>query len=126
MNVIVTDWSAGAMQLYMQAVGNCRLVGKQVSYLLEHLEAKFGLRCSKIHLIGHSLGAHIAGYAGENLRKKHIVVRRISGMCFILLNLSHLSLSHVSATLGTRAKKIKNKKVKKTKKTKRRKGRKRD
>ena len=32
---------------------------------------------AKVHIIGHSLGAHIAGYAGERIpgqRRKHLLI----------------------------------------------------
>ncbi|KAG8039694.1 hypothetical protein G9C98_000423 [Cotesia typhae] len=37
----------------------------------------YGLKLNDVHLIGHSLGAHIAGYAGEKLHGK---IGRISGL----------------------------------------------
>ena len=82
LNVIFTDWSKGAKQLYTQAAGNCRLVGKQVSNLLEVLHNVIGLRFSSVHLIGFSLGAQVAGYAGRNLRQIGHTVRRITGGCY--------------------------------------------
>ena len=40
-----------------------RLVGLEVARLVEVLR----LDPAKVHIIGHSLGAHIAGYAGERI-----------------------------------------------------------
>lgn len=80
MNVIVTGWSGGSRQSYSQAAGNCRLVGKQISYLIKKLHYGFGLKPSSVHLIGFSLGGQIVGYAGRNLRKSSLTVRRITGL----------------------------------------------
>ena len=49
-----------------------RLVGLEVARLVEVLR----LDPAKVHIIGHSLGAHIAGYAGERIpgqRREHLV-----------------------------------------------------
>ncbi|XP_057307164.1 pancreatic lipase-related protein 2-like [Hydractinia symbiolongicarpus] len=81
MNIIVVDWKKGAAFPYTRAVGNSRLVGRQISYLLEKLLRKRNpLQASDIHLIGFSLGAHLMGYAGENLKEKGFEVGRITGL----------------------------------------------
>ena len=41
-----------------------RLVGLEVARLVEILRTD----PAKVHIIGHSLGAHIAGYAGERIK----------------------------------------------------------
>lgn len=77
MNVIIVDWSGGAGFPYEQAVANTRVVGKQIANLLIHLNpAHPKRRFMKLHLIGHSLGAHIASYTANHL--KHVY--RISGL----------------------------------------------
>ena len=63
MNVIVVGWSGGAGFPYNQAVANTRVVGAQVAGLL-HVLAEFGVNVENVHVIGHSLGAQVAGYAG--------------------------------------------------------------
>ena len=50
-----------------------RLVGLEVARLVEVLR----LDPAKVHIIGHSLGAHIAGYAGERIpgqRREHLII----------------------------------------------------
>lgn len=80
MNVIIVDWSGGAGFPYEQAVANTRVVGKQIANLLIHLNpAHAKRRFMKLHLIGHSLGAHIASYTANHL--KHVY--RISGKHFV-------------------------------------------
>jgi len=80
MNVIFCDWKKGSAFPYHQAVGNTRIVGAQVSRMIEVLRNNTGLDLAKFRLIGFSLGAHIAGYAGRNLRRKGIILPRITGL----------------------------------------------
>ncbi|XP_065350620.1 uncharacterized protein LOC135946339 [Cloeon dipterum] len=64
-NVICVDWEPGAsLPNYVKAAANTRLVGKQVALLLRKLRTQYGLDPRNVHLIGFSLGAHVAGFAG--------------------------------------------------------------
>lgn len=76
MNVIVVDWAGGSLPLYTQATANTRLVGLEVAFLVRKLQKNYGLRPEDVHMIGHSLGAHTAGYAGELIPK----LGRITGL----------------------------------------------
>jgi len=77
MNVIAVEWKKGAYPLnYLQAVANTRLVSRMVAHFLQQMKSTRGLDMSQVHIIGHSLGAHIAGYIGEEV--SHI--SRISGI----------------------------------------------
>ena len=67
MNVITCDWSSGSLFPYQQAVANTQVVGYEISTLVNFLIDKFDAKASDFHLIGHSLGAHISGYAGAQL-----------------------------------------------------------
>ena len=92
MNVIVVDWGLGSsvMNLYDIAAGNTRLVGAQVADLIDVLHRKFNVALNKFHIIGHSLGAQVAGFAGERLVKSGKVIGRITGNtqnCFSWLGL---------------------------------------
>nr|CAI5836298.1 unnamed protein product [Callosobruchus analis] len=76
-NIICVDWSNGAaLPNYVKASANTRLVGKQLSLLLRGLVEKNGLSLRHTHLIGFSLGAHIAGFAGADLGN----LSRITGL----------------------------------------------
>ncbi|XP_063839461.1 uncharacterized protein LOC135088555 [Ostrinia nubilalis] len=76
-NVICVDWEGGAtMPNYLRAAANTRLVGKQLAMLLQGLAEHIDLRFEDIHLIGFSLGAHVAGFAGSELRN----ISRITGL----------------------------------------------
>ncbi|XP_781104.2 pancreatic triacylglycerol lipase [Strongylocentrotus purpuratus] len=65
-NVIMVDWEEGAARVnYAQSRANTRVVGQDIGKLIEVLNSK-GASYSSMHIIGHSLGAHTAGYAGES------------------------------------------------------------
>uniref|UniRef100_A0A8C4YP84 Triacylglycerol lipase n=1 Tax=Gopherus evgoodei TaxID=1825980 RepID=A0A8C4YP84_9SAUR len=64
-NCISVDWSGGSRCLYSQAANNIRVVGAEVAYFVNVLKEQYGYSPSKVHFIGHSLGAHAAGEAGR-------------------------------------------------------------
>ncbi|KAL0269324.1 UNVERIFIED_CONTAM: hypothetical protein PYX00_007103 [Menopon gallinae] len=67
-NVMLTDWGPGAQhQNYLQVTGNTRVVGKVVARTLRHLMDNYGLQPSKVHLMGHSLGAQISSYIAKDV-----------------------------------------------------------
>jgi len=70
-NVIRVDWGAGSKIPYTQATANTRVVGAQIAELIKRLEDWAGADRKKFHILGHSLGSHIAGYAGERLAHKN-------------------------------------------------------
>lgn len=91
-NVISVDWMHGAKGAYIQSVANTRLVGAIVARFVQIIQVIItnppillvllslinliiitqetfpgGYPSARIHIIGHSLGAHIAGYAGQSI-----------------------------------------------------------
>ncbi|XP_022258754.1 inactive pancreatic lipase-related protein 1-like, partial [Limulus polyphemus] len=66
-NVVTVDWSRGATLPYTQSVANARMVGAIIAKFLTDLQEKQSVPPSNIHIIGHGVGAHIAGYVGENV-----------------------------------------------------------
>ncbi|OQV15770.1 Pancreatic triacylglycerol lipase [Hypsibius exemplaris] len=80
-NVIRLDWSAGNLPPYLQATANVRLVGSYVAKFIHHLVSVHGVNPADVHIIGHSLGAHGAGYAGTVTQQQHnFPVGRITGL----------------------------------------------
>ena len=94
-NVICVDWAAGAVDPnYVRAAVNTRLVGKQVTLdtdkfkplanlifnhqvalLIKAINLEFGDINNNTHLVGFSLGAHVSGFVGKELRN----LSRITG-----------------------------------------------
>ncbi|KAK9877022.1 hypothetical protein WA026_016048 [Henosepilachna vigintioctopunctata] len=76
-NVVCVDWENGAiLPNYVKATANTRLVGKQLAMLLQGLVKHNGLSLRNTHLIGFSLGAHVAGFAGAEIGN----LSRITGL----------------------------------------------
>ena len=74
------DWLKGAKLVnYKQSASNGRLVGTQVSKLLQLISQNTDAVANSFHVIGFSLGAHIAGYAGRLMRISRTPIGRISG-----------------------------------------------
>ncbi|XP_020285308.1 pancreatic triacylglycerol lipase-like isoform X2 [Pseudomyrmex gracilis] len=78
-NVIVLDWTKGAGTSYGNAVANSELVGRQLALILLDV-INLGINPLNIHVIGFSLGAHVAGCASEVLKKKNLILGRITGL----------------------------------------------
>jgi pimeloyl-ACP methyl ester carboxylesterase len=66
-NVIIVNWSAGNKPPYTRASANTRVVGAQLALVIQELIKSKGVSAGDFHIIGHSLGAHVAGYAGERV-----------------------------------------------------------
>ncbi|KAL9882889.1 pancreatic triacylglycerol lipase isoform 2-T3 [Glossina fuscipes fuscipes] len=80
--VILIDWGNGSSPPYVQAVANIRLVGAITAHVMHMIYEELSFTdLSKIHIIGHSLGSHLAGYAGYHLQKDFgLKVGRITGL----------------------------------------------
>ncbi|XP_035212907.1 pancreatic triacylglycerol lipase-like isoform X2 [Stegodyphus dumicola] len=64
-NVIIADF--GPTIPYSQASVNTRGEGAQVSLLLRFIQKSYKYPAEKFHIVGHSLGAQIAGYIGQRI-----------------------------------------------------------
>ncbi|KAI9587817.1 hypothetical protein GQX74_003663 [Glossina fuscipes] len=64
-NVLLADWSEAAKVDYPTARKIVRKVSLTLAKILENFIKKFNIEKSEIHIIGHSLGAHIAGCVGH-------------------------------------------------------------
>ncbi|CAL8279353.1 unnamed protein product [Lota lota] len=76
-NVIVVDWLNRAQHHYSNAAHHTQLAGQDVAALINWLELDVKYDLSKLHLLGFSLGAHVAGVAGNLANNK---INRITGM----------------------------------------------
>lgn len=65
-NVIVFDWGKGASGLYTAAVLNVAEAGEYLASVVDWMVDE-GLALSNVHLMGHSLGAHVVGTAGRSI-----------------------------------------------------------
>lgn len=75
----MVDWSDLCFApLYFAAFGNLRGVGARVAEVLDSMATQGLLNTAQLHLIGHSLGAHVAGVVGERLAAGR--VPRITGL----------------------------------------------
>lgn len=79
-NVLLVDAEEMLNKWYILSVHNARLVGKRLANLLANLE-NYGASAEDFHILGISLGAHIAGWTGKYFRqyKKHSL-GRITGL----------------------------------------------
>lgn len=76
---MLVDWHKGAAgPSYISAAANTQLVGRQLALLIMEL-LSHGADPSRMHIIGFSLGAHIAGYAGRAVQKVRVKIGRITG-----------------------------------------------
>ncbi|XP_053530734.1 lipase member H isoform X2 [Ictalurus punctatus] len=77
MNVLVVDWNRGAANLnYFTAVANTRRTATNITAFIRRMTDE-GACLDSIHLIGVSLGAHVAGFIGAMLGGQ---VGRITGL----------------------------------------------
>ena len=82
-NVVLVDWSEGAKgPNYLQAAGNTRLVGAQTAELIRFMISSSPGSVDSIdrfYIVGFSLGAQAAGYAGSYLKDQGMKLGRITG-----------------------------------------------
>lgn len=66
-NVIVVDWSAGAETVnYIAARNRVGAVGAVTFQILQQLNRVHGVSPQDVTVVGHSLGAHAAGFVGKS------------------------------------------------------------
>lgn len=64
-NVIVLDWSYFAEKNYFNATKHAPRIAKYMAEILVKLVQTKELIVKNLHIIGHSLGAHLAGFIGK-------------------------------------------------------------
>ncbi|XP_059708008.1 inactive pancreatic lipase-related protein 1-like [Haemorhous mexicanus] len=75
-NCICVNWKKGSRCQYTQAANNIRVVGAEIAYFVNVLKDEYGYSPANVHIIGHSLGAHVAGEAG----RRRPGIGRITGL----------------------------------------------
>ncbi|CAN8011208.1 unnamed protein product, partial [Ixodes pacificus] len=80
--VIVVNWSKKAKKTYSVAREYSRSMAYDLAWLVKTLVEAGALNVSKVHYIGHSLGAQAAGYFAQNLklRMNGQKIGRITGL----------------------------------------------
>lgn len=66
-NVVLVDWSQGNGFPYSQAVTNTLTVAQAMITLIQAMQSISTVPLEQYHIIGHSLGAHCAGFVGKQL-----------------------------------------------------------
>lgn len=80
-NVVLVDWQKYALLEYTFAARKSRKIGAYLGQVLISLILAEKIRIEDIHLVGHSLGAHIAGIAAKTIQKQlGKKVGRITGL----------------------------------------------
>lgn len=66
-NVIVVDWSKGTSGPESDVVERAAPIGKFAACLLDWMST-LGLKLDDVHLVGVSLGSHVAGWIGKSVQ----------------------------------------------------------
>ena len=77
-NFVLVNWTSIDTIFYPSARNHVPRIAQRVAYLLDFLRVVYGVPLSSVHVVGHSLGAHIAGQAGSKVQWGR--VGRITGM----------------------------------------------
>lgn len=78
-NLITVDWEDLASNYYyFESARRTNDVGQTIAELIDYMVSNMSMSLDRVHLIGHSLGAHTAGYAGSYVKSGK--VRRITGL----------------------------------------------
>ncbi|XP_054730965.1 uncharacterized protein LOC129239480 [Anastrepha obliqua] len=73
-NVFTVDWGRGAVADYITASYRVKPVGKVLAKFIDFLQREAGIRYEDLHVIGFSMGAHIAGIAGKHIQTGRLPV----------------------------------------------------
>lgn len=64
-NIIAVDWPKARNLFYPKARWAVREAGEKVGSMIMCMHERYGMSLKTLHVIGFSLGAHVAGYAGK-------------------------------------------------------------
>ncbi|XP_060520066.1 phospholipase A1 member A-like isoform X2 [Cylas formicarius] len=76
-NVIGMDWSVLCRMEYVSAMRGAKTAGRRLGEFINFL-ARNGVSLNSVHLIGHSLGAHVVAIAGDAVKGGRVA--RITGL----------------------------------------------
>lgn len=79
-NVILLNWQMPALQSYPTAAGYTKDIGNYIFTLMKELNETVKIPYDNMHCIGHSLGAHICGFAGKAAKSANKTLNRITGL----------------------------------------------
>ncbi|XP_026810205.1 inactive pancreatic lipase-related protein 1-like [Rhopalosiphum maidis] len=67
-NVICVDWKQYSTDItYAVAKARVKYIARDIAHVLTKITYNMTIAYDKVHVIGHSMGAHIAGFVGKNL-----------------------------------------------------------
>ncbi|CAG5056955.1 unnamed protein product [Parnassius apollo] len=78
-NLLVLDWSNLAFGNYIGVIYGLQKLGERTGQAVEKL-IRGGLSLEGLHVVGHSLGVHLGGYACRYLKNKGFMVPRLTGL----------------------------------------------
>ena len=103
-NIIAIEYaSLVSWDNYFVAATNVIRTGEFVAQNLAQkiLVEKFAQDPNKIHIIGHSLGAHMAGHMGRSFKNSYgKSVKRITGKFYLISSLSLIHLKNIFLTIS--------------------------
>ncbi|XP_061386828.1 phospholipase A1-like [Musca vetustissima] len=67
-NVIMVDWPRARSWDYASSVAAVPIAGRQIAKMIDFLKTNFQMSLRDLVVTGHSLGAHVAGFAGKNIQ----------------------------------------------------------
>jgi len=91
-NFIIVDWGLLSVPRgsgnttdyksdYQKVVNNVPIVGERLSFFIKNMVQRNQVTSRRIHLLGHGLGAHVAGYAGNTYISYNLgLLSRITGL----------------------------------------------
>ncbi|KAF6211243.1 hypothetical protein GE061_014360 [Apolygus lucorum] len=68
-NLVIVNWDSISKRPYYIAKRKLVAVATQVQKFIKRLALEYGVEMRDIHIIGHSLGAHVSGIAGTLVKK---------------------------------------------------------
>uniref|UniRef100_A0A1A9VZB3 Lipase domain-containing protein n=1 Tax=Glossina brevipalpis TaxID=37001 RepID=A0A1A9VZB3_9MUSC len=71
-NIIIVNWDRAQDPNYIASVAAVPSVGERIAKFIDYLVIEKGVSLDTLHVIGHSLGAHVAGYVGKNMKSGRI------------------------------------------------------